>query len=264
MIQINESFSDDEEALGKIEHQEFETPEITNLRIEAEELSHDTEITELISYPEIKPLLEYDLPHQREGAIKIIRDMNSTALLADEVGLGKTITGGMIIKEGIARGYIKKALILTPPSLVDQWVAEMKEKFNLPLKIIETENDWDNPGIVIASLDRVKYYLREEGRFRHDQAHKIDWDLLIVDEAHKLKDNSTRRWSFVDKIKKKRFLILTATPFQNDLMELYNFFFHCSSCCEAVNVHVSFLTYSVESSYSLFYSHWIPWEVVVD
>lgn len=218
---INESFSEDEDMLDRIEKKQFESTEVLNLRVEAEEISHETEINQLVSYDEIKQNLEYELPHQREGALKILRDMNCTALLADEVGLGKTITTGMILKEAITRGFIKNALILTPPSLVDQWLAELKDKFDLDFKAIEKEQDWSN-NFVLASIDRVKIFDKKNSRFRHQKAHEISWDLLIVDEAHKLKDKNTIRWEFVDKIPKKRFLVLTATPFQNDLLELYN------------------------------------------
>lgn len=221
-IEINESFSDDEAVLEKIENREFESKEVLNLRLEAEEIGKDSSINELISYPSIKKNLDYDLPHQSEGALKILRDLSGTALLADEVGLGKTITAGIVLKECIARGFVKRALILAPPSLVDQWVAELKEKFELNFKIIESENDWIENNLIIASIDRVKIYNKNLNRFRHEMAHEISWDLLIVDEAHKLKDRTTKRWKFVDRIQKKRFLILTATPFQNDLLELYN------------------------------------------
>src|SRR3989344_5769627 len=115
MIKINESFSDDIEILQKVQNSEFESLNIAELRLDAEEISHSTEINELISFDEIKSNLEYHLPHQTQGALKILRDLNGTALLADEVGLGKTITAGIILKEGIVRGFLKKALILTPP-----------------------------------------------------------------------------------------------------------------------------------------------------
>jgi len=154
--------------------------------------------------------------------LKLLRDLNATALLADEVGLGKTITTAMVIKEGIVRGFLKKIVILTPPSLVDQWVAELKEKFELDFYIIESPDDWDKHNFVIASIDRVKTFNRTEGKFRHGMAHNISWDLVVVDEAHKLKERNTVRWKFVDRLQKKRFLLLTATPFQNDLLELYN------------------------------------------
>jgi SNF2 family DNA or RNA helicase len=221
-IAVNESFAEDDFLiLDKVEKKQFESSELLNLRFEAEEIVKDS-INELISYPDIRKNLEYDLPHQKDGALKIIRDLNCNALLADEVGLGKTITTGIVLKECIARGFVKRALILTPPSLVDQWVAELKDKFDLNFKIIESELDWPSAQFAIASLDRVKICERNTRNFRHAKAHTISWDLLIVDEAHKLKDKNTIRWEFVDKIQKKRFLILTATPFQNDLLELYN------------------------------------------
>ncbi|MFA5856250.1 MAG: SNF2-related protein [Candidatus Pacearchaeota archaeon] len=222
-ITVNEFFSDEDDfSFDNIKHNLFESNEVLKLKLEASEISKDTEIRELISYPKIKKNLTYELPHQPDGALRILRDFNGNALLADEVGLGKTITTGLVLRECIDRGFVKRALILTPPSLVDQWVAELKEKFEIDFTIIEDEKDWDKSNLVIASLDRVKTYDSENRKFRHDKAHSISWDLLIVDEAHKLKDRGTMRWKFVDKIQKKRFLILTATPFQNDLLELYN------------------------------------------
>jgi SNF2 family DNA or RNA helicase len=115
----------------------------------------------------------------------------------------------------------KKVLILTPPSLVNQWVEELKEKFEMDFSVVENENDWDN-NLTIASLDRVKIYDKNNREFRHKNAHNVEWDLVVVDEAHKLKARNTIRWKFVDRLQKKRFLVLTATPFQNDLLELYN------------------------------------------
>jgi len=221
-IIVNESFGDEKLVLDQIEKRKFDSEKILKLKLEANEISKDGQINELISYPAIKKNLEFELPHQREGALKILRDLNVNALLADEVGLGKTITAGMVLTECIKRGFVKSVIILTPPSLVDQWVEELKEKFELDFKIIEEESDWDKSSFVIASIDRVKNYSKNLQRFKHQKAQEISWDLLIVDEAHKLKDKNTARWKFVDRIQKKRFLILTATPFQNDLVELYN------------------------------------------
>ena len=218
---INESFEDLAPAMSNIEEQTFTSKAVMQLNNEVEEMSSDGVINELVSYPEIQKRLTYALPHQPDGALRILRDMDGTALLADEVGLGKTITAGIVLKEGIERGLIKRALILTPPSLVDQWVAELNEKFQLKFDIIENSEQWANAKFVIASIDRVKFQ-RNGSDFKHKAAHEVTWDLLIVDEAHKLKDRDTVRWEFVDKLKKKRFLILTATPFQNDLLELYN------------------------------------------
>jgi SNF2 family DNA or RNA helicase len=222
MVIINEDFSDDSEVLEKIEKKEFEPSKVIDLKFEVENITEDGKVNDIISYSKIKQNLEYDLPHQRDGALKILRDLNGTALLADEVGLGKTITAGLVLKECIDRELINNALILTPPSLVDQWAAELKSKFELNFKIIEKEEDWNDSSFLIASIDKVKIFNKTKKEFRHKRAHEHSWDLLIVDEAHKLKDRSTSRWEFVDKIPKKRFLILTATPFQNDLLELYN------------------------------------------
>jgi SNF2 family DNA or RNA helicase len=221
-IIINESFEDIEDELIIEDSQGFDSREIAELKIKATELTTDTKINELISYPRISKNLAYKLPHQTDGALTILRDFNCNALLADEVGLGKTITTGIVIREAIERGFAKKILILTPPSLVDQWVAELKEKFELDFQIIENADDWNKSNLAIASIDRVKSYNREEMEFRHKTAQEISWDLLIVDEAHKLKDRRSMRTRFVDQLQKKRFLILTATPFQNDLIELYN------------------------------------------
>ena len=74
--------------------------------------------------PNLKPLA-----HQLEAAETVIERMNGKAILADEVGLGKTIEAGLILKEYLIRGLVKKALILAPASLVDQWIGEMNQKF---------------------------------------------------------------------------------------------------------------------------------------
>ncbi len=219
---INESFSNDDVIFEKLERKEFEPRSLSTLRLEAEEVSHSSQITDLLSYGDIVKRLEFNLAHQSEGALRILRDFNGTALLADEVGLGKTITAGIVLKEFIARGLVSRALILTPPSLVDQWLSELRTKFDLHFSAIESEEDWGRSPLALASIDKVKTFDNEAGVFKHSKAHDITWDLLIVDEAHKLKDSKSRRWQFVDRMQKKRFLILTATPFQNDLLELYN------------------------------------------
>ena len=222
-IIINTDFAEEDFTMfQKDETLKFDSSEMLELKKEAQVMKTDEEVNDLITYHQVKKNLAYELPHQKEGAIRLLKELNATALLADEVGLGKTITTGFVLKEGIVRGFIKKCVILTPPSLVDQWVVELKEKFELDFEIIENSEDWDKHNFVIASIDRVKIYNRETREFRHKEAHKISWDLVIVDEAHKLKERTTVRWKFVDRLQKKRFLLLTATPFQNDLIELYN------------------------------------------
>jgi len=208
--------------LNKVKNKEFEPSEVFNLKLRAEEVAKQSEIRELITYPMIKKNLEFNLPHQQEGALRILRDLDGRALLADEVGLGKTITAGMVLKECIVRGFVRRALILTPPSLVNQWKEELKTKFELDFTEINKESEWENCELAIASLDRVKNFNNSTNEFKHNKAHEIYWDIIIIDEAHKLKDKKTYRWKFVDKLQKKRLLLLTATPFQNNLIELYN------------------------------------------
>jgi len=223
-LKIIESFSkEDLKILQKVENKHFEDRKIFDLRLRAESIAKSSEIKELIAYPAIKKRLEYNLPHQQEGALRILRDMDGRALLADEVGLGKTITAGMVLKECIVRGFVKRALILTPPSLVSQWQGELKSKFELDFKNIENEKEWENTEFAIASIDKIRNFNVKTNTFKHSRAHEIYWD-IIIDEAHKLKDKKTYRWRFVDKLQKKRLLLLTATPFQNNLVELYNLF----------------------------------------
>ena len=222
-LKIKESFLDDENhILEKISDKKFEKRENFELRIKIKEASKNSKINELISYPLIKKRLAYNLPHQQEGALRILQDLDGRALLADEVGLGKTITAGMVLKECIVRGFIKRVLILTPPSLINQWKEELSSKFELKFKDIENEKDWEDTKYAIASIDRVKSLNLKTNKFKHAKAHEIYWDLIIIDEAHKLKDKKTFRWKFVDKLQKKRLLLITATPFQNNLIELYN------------------------------------------
>ena len=155
-------------------------------------------------------------PHQLDTTRRVIQEMGGRAILADEVGLGKTIEAGMILKEYMLRGLVRKALILTPAALCWQWFEELREKFRIPVVLHRSQWDWARCDCMIASIDTAK-------REPHlSQVLAIDWDLLIVDEAHKLKNSSTQNWRFVNQIHKKYFLMLTATPVQNDLKELYN------------------------------------------
>ncbi len=213
---------EDLEIIEKVKNKEFEPRRVLNLKLKAEEAAKQSEIRELISYPMIKKNLAYNLPHQQSGALRILRDLDGRALLADEVGLGKTITAGMVLKECIVRGFVRRALILTPPSLVNQWKEELSTKFELNFEEINKESEWENNQLAIASIDKVKNFNTKTNEFKHSRAHEIYWDIIIIDEAHKLKDKNTFRWKFVDKLQKKRLLLLTATPFQNDLIELYN------------------------------------------
>ncbi|GED13372.1 ATP-dependent helicase [Aneurinibacillus migulanus] len=156
------------------------------------------------------------LPHQIETAQKVICDMHGRALLADEVGLGKTIEAGLILKEYMVRGLVKKVLILVPASLVVQWVRELNSKFSIPAVAQRKEYMWTQYDIIVASIDTAKRPPHREIVLNQP------YDLVIIDEAHKLKNKNTKNYQFIQELKKKYCLLLTATPIQNELDELYN------------------------------------------
>jgi SNF2 family DNA or RNA helicase len=167
------------------------------------------------------PIIHYE--HQLHTALTVLNTMRGQALLADEVGLGKTIEAGIILKELIERGLIRRILIITPASLMGQWQDELRTKFNEEFLIASQDDDWEQPK-VITSFSRLRLPKRAAGQPPHASQRVLqqEYDLLIVDEAHKLKHRSTQRFKFVSQIKKKYVLMLTATPVHNDLTELYN------------------------------------------
>lgn len=161
------------------------------------------------------PLLR-PLDHQIKSAELVLNKMRGRAILADEVGLGKTIEAGLILKEYMIRGLVKRALILVPSSLVIQWQRELIQKFGIHAVAQKKEYMWSSCDILIASIDTAKRSPHREHILGQE------YDLIIVDEAHKLKNPSTKNYQFIKEIKKKFCLLLTATPIQNQLSELYN------------------------------------------
>src|SRR6059036_1321434 len=156
------------------------------------------------------------LPHQIDVAQRVLRHMSGRAILADEVGLGKTIEASIIYKELAIRGLARRVLILTPASLVGQWQGELEEKFFERFDTPSEPNDWLNVTKAIVSHDRARSRRHAEEILRHR------WDLVIVDEAHKVKSQRGATYQFIEKIERDFILLLTATPLQNDLRELYN------------------------------------------
>ncbi|RBP89419.1 helicase-like protein [Cytobacillus firmus] len=156
------------------------------------------------------------LPHQLEVAKQVVESMNGKAILADEVGLGKTIEAGLILKEYMIRGLVKKVLILVPASLVSQWAMELNSKFFIPAAAQRKSYVWEQCDVVVSSIDTAK---RNPHR---DIIYSLDYDLIIIDEAHKLKNNKTKNYEFVQNLKKKFCLLLTATPIQNRISEIFN------------------------------------------
>jgi SNF2 family DNA or RNA helicase len=157
-----------------------------------------------------------ELPHQIDVAMRVLRQMGGRALLADEVGLGKTIEAGLILKELAVRGLARRILILTPAALVDQWRGELESKFFEEFDTPRDPDDWRRAQRAIAS-----YNLAVQKR-QQDSITAEPWDLVILDEAHKIKNEKAATYKFVSQIRRNYILLLTATPLQNDLRELYN------------------------------------------
>lgn len=166
-------------------------------------------------------------PHQIEAALFALQSpLSMGCVLADEVGLGKTIEAGIILCQYWAERR-RKILVITPASIRKQWALELEEKFNLPVIILDSRSyaeaikqgkqPLQQKAVLIASYNfanKIK-----------DEIKAIAWDLVVIDEAHKLR-NAYRpsnkvgqgiRWA-TEGCKK---LLLTATPLQNSLLELY-------------------------------------------
>ena len=164
------------------------------------------------------------IPHQLHIAREVGHRHAPRVLLADEVGLGKTIEAGMIIYQQLLSGRAQRVLILVPESLQHQWLVEMLRRFNLHFSLfdeercIESTHDAENPfeteQLVICSLE----WLRKK-RARFDEVHSAPWDLLVVDEAHHLEWNDetpSRAYQIVEALAEETpgVLLLTATPDQ--------------------------------------------------
>jgi SNF2 family DNA or RNA helicase len=157
--------------------------------------------------------------HQIRAAQRVKNVLGGTAMLSDEVGLGKTIEAGIIIKEFIVTGLAKKVLILAPPSLLPQWQDEMKVKFNLDFvsqKLDSRFSDVKEHDLLLMSHSSAIYPNYSKS------LEEVFWDLVIVDEAHSMKNSETLKHKLVRDLSKRNLLLLSATPVQNNLSELYN------------------------------------------
>lgn len=167
-------------------------------------------------------------PHQVEAALFAFRSpLSKGAILADEVGLGKTIEAGLVISQKWAERK-RKILVITPANLRKQWTQELQDKFFLPSRILEAKsfndtiktgnlNPFNQSEIVLCSYQFAKTkeaYLRQ-----------IAWDLVVIDEAHRLRNiyKTSNKIARVikDALTNAPKILLTATPLQNSLLELY-------------------------------------------
>ena len=169
--------------------------------------------------------------YQLQAARSALRRMRGRAILANEVGLGKTIKAGLILAELRLRGLADRSLIITPAGLVAQWQEELERKFAVPTMLAGKdtvlagrEAGAPGPGggaggidrpVIIASLaaarrDPLKSVLTED-----------QWDLIIVDEAHRVRAPRSASGKLIRALRSRHLLLLTATPVENRLQDLY-------------------------------------------
>src|SRR6516162_2593730 len=155
----------------------------------------------------VEPLL-----HQIETVRKVLKQFRGRVLLADEVGLGKTIEAGMVLKEYLLRGMVESVLVLTPASLVGQWREELEAKFDIACATTHDALLRSDPARFWAQK-RVIASLALARRSEH-AAHIAgrSFDLVIVDEAHHLRDRTSQSYRLVDALNKRFLLLLSATP----------------------------------------------------
>ncbi len=166
------------------------------------------------------------LPHQIDATHQVAQALKPRFLLADEVGLGKTVEAGLIIKELTFRRNLKRSLIVAPATLCYQWQREMSSKFNEEYEILtrrtmsRISRAWNSFPRVITSIDFVKTPSASEEVLRSR------WDIVVFDEAHRLRrdySKVTQAYAFADRIapKAEALLLLSATPFRGRLEELF-------------------------------------------
>lgn len=233
-------------AIGVTSRREFQRP-LTNVEVQAlerirgSELSFDGDAQHFLLGAEaerIRIAYQFDplfavnssivdpLPHQVEAVYKYLLPLPRIRfLLADDTGAGKTIMTGLLIKEMLFRGTVEKILIITPGGLTKQWKEdELQEKFNLDARLVNRASFDADPGqfaryregIFVTSID---YIARHEACL--NAAEGTQWDLIVVDEAHKLsayeygsKVDESSRYKVVKALAKRadHLLFLTATP----------------------------------------------------
>lgn len=178
------------------------------------------------------------LPHQRYALERAMATNEVRYMLADEVGLGKTIEAGLIIKELETRGLIERVLVVCPTGLMTQWEAEMQEKFGETFTIVQPDeyatfkkvsqdqNVFSNFTHVISPMDAIKPLEERVGwnqekidQYNRDRIEAVvsgGWDLIIIDEAHRVagqtSDVARHKLGVMLSQVSPHLLLLTATP----------------------------------------------------
>ena len=211
----------DESIFKTISAGKFASREVYRLRLWAEYARLVSGFDELICLDQLS-FTPFD--YQTRAAQIMLRRFRGRGMFCDEVGLGKTIEAGLVIKEYLARNIVQRLMVVTPASLVEQWREELAVKFGLPGFVTTADAEfrmagsdaWETFPLLIASLATAR---RAEHRARLSQ---IPFDMIVLDEAHHLKNRNSASWKFVNELQRKYILLLTATPVENNLDELYN------------------------------------------
>ena len=164
-------------------------------------------------------------PHQIEAALFALHSpLSKGAILADEVGLGKTIEAGILLSQFWAEKK-QRLLIICPANLRKQWEQELFDKFFLESHIVETKNIKSNKSIVSFDTSKIIICSYEFSRIYADSIQLQKWDLVIIDEAHRLRNvykaSNKLGNTLKNALKDTKKILLTATPLQNNLLELY-------------------------------------------
>ncbi len=194
---------------------QLDGPQWYALRLRAQRLAIASTFDRLLAPTALHDRLR---PHafQLRVVKQVLREKAPSAILADEVGLGKTIEAGLIYKELALRGIVRSALILAPKALLSQWQAELAERFAEDFALTDEPRfrGFDAEDRIICSLPQfVRSFERIAAR---------TWDLLICDEAHLLANPLSKRRKAVAELRARWRLLLTATPVANKVTDLYS------------------------------------------
>ena len=162
--------------------------------------------------------------YQLQAARSALRRMRGRAILADEVGLGKTIEAGLILAELRLRRLADRALVITPAGLVTQWQEELERKFGVPTVRVGRERDIPGREPVAGSADRPVAVASLAAARRDPLKSALtrdQWDLIIVDEAHRVRAPRSASGKLIRELRSRHLLLLTATPVENRLQDLY-------------------------------------------
>lgn len=209
------SYSDPNHIRGLIQKSKFSSFSKFKLNLESYELKKFNSIDKLISMDILRTKIDAH-PYQMNVALTVLKDMNTNAILADEVGLGKTIEAGMILKELLLREVVHSVLIIVPKALLTQWRDELREKFGENFVIANDKEftgfEYDDKIICSSGLllHRIKDIMKRK------------WDLIIVDEAHTYRNTKSKGRNYLSEIPRTHLLLLTATPINNKLTDLFS------------------------------------------